>query len=135
MVRLAAQPTKIHALSDGQGRPLAFLLTAGQAADCQAAEALLRRLPPDALVMADRAYDTDAVRDQIQAQGAVPNIPAKRTRRWKHCFSPVLYRSRNAIERMFGRLKDFRRIATRYDKLAANFLAAVQLAATVSYWL
>ncbi len=85
--------------------------------------------------MADRAYDTDAVREQIQAQGAVPNIPSKRNRRWKHCFSPVLYRGRNAIERMFGRLKDFRRIATRYDKLATNFLAAVHLAAAVSYWL
>jgi transposase len=86
-------------------------------------------------VTADRAYDTDAVREQIQAQGAVPNIPSKRNRRWRHCFSPVLYRGRNAIERMVGRLKDFRRIATRYDKLAANFLAAVQLAAAVSYWL
>ncbi len=80
--------------------------------------------------MANRAYDTDAIRAQIQAQGAVPNIPSKRTRRWKHCFSPVLYRRRNAIERMFGRLKDFRRIATRYDKTARNFLAAA-----VSYWL
>jgi transposase len=85
--------------------------------------------------MADRAYDTDAVREQTQIRGAVPNIPPKRTRRWKHCFSPVLYCSRNAIERMFGRLKDFRRIATRYDKLAANSRAAVQLAAAVSYWL
>ena len=114
---------------------MAFLLTPGQAADCRAAEALLRNLPPDALVMADRAYDTDAIREKIQAQGSVPNIPPKRNRRWKHCFSPVLYRGRNAIERMFGRLKDFRRIATRYDKLAANFLAAVHLAAAVSYWL
>ena len=122
-------------MSDGCGRPLAFLLTPGQAADCRAAEVLLRNLPPGALVMADRAYDTDAIREQIQARGSVPNIPPKRTRRWKHCFSPVLYRGRNAVERMFSRLKDFRRIATRYDKLAANFLAAVHLAAAVSYWL
>jgi transposase len=63
-------------------------------------------------------------------QHAVPNIPSKRNRRWRHCFSLVLYRGRNAIERMFGRLKAFRRIATRYDKLAA-----IQLAAAVSYWL
>lgn len=111
------------------------MLTPGQAADCRAAEVLLQRLPSGALVMADRAYDTDAVRDQIQARGAVPNIPSKRNRRWRRCFSPALYRGRNAIERMFGRLKDFRRIATRYDKLAVNFLAAVQLAAAVSYWL
>jgi transposase len=109
------------------------MLTPGQAADCRAAEMLLRNLPPGSLVMADRAYDTDAVRQQIQNQGAVPNIPPKRNRLWKYCFSPFLYRGRNAIERMFCRLKDFRRVATRYDKLATNFLAAVQLAAIVSY--
>lgn len=111
------------------------MLTGGQAADCRTAEALLQRLAPSTLVMADRAYDTNAIRQQIEQQGAVPNIPPKRTRRWKHCFSPVLYRGRNAIERMFCRLKDFRRIATRYDKLATNFLSAVYVAATVSYWL
>jgi len=72
---------------------------------------------------------------QIEGKGAMTNIPPKANRRWKNCFSPTLYRNRNAIERMFGRLKDFRRIATRYDKLADNFLAAVCLAATVSYWL
>jgi transposase len=63
------------------------------------------------------------------------SIPPKANRRWKNCFSPFLYRNRNAIERMFCRLKDFRRVATRYDRNAANFLAAVCIAATVSYWL
>ncbi len=78
----------------------------------------------------------DDIRRQIEAAGAAPNIPPKINRRWKPCFSPVLYRGRNAIERMFGRrLKDFRRIATRYDRLATNYLAAVCLAAAVSYWL
>lgn len=86
-------------------------------------------------MIADRAYDTDAIRRLIELQGAVPNIPSKVTRRWKSCFSKVLYRDRNAIERMFGRLKDFRRIATRYDKLATNFLAAICLAAIICYWL
>ena len=56
-------------------------------------------------------------------------------RRWKDCLSPYLYRERNAIERMFGRIKDFRRIATRYDRLALNFLAAICLVATICYWL
>lgn len=64
----------------------------------------------------------------------MPNIPPKANRRWKICFSPFLYRNRNAIESLFGRL-NFRRIATRYDRLAANFLAAVCLAASVSCWL
>ena len=82
-----------------------------------------------------QGYDSDAIRRQIEAAGAAPNIPPKVNRRWKPCFSPALYRGRNAIERMFGRLKDFRRIATRYDRLATNYLAAVRLAATVSYWL
>ena len=65
----------------------------------------------------------------------MPNILPKANRRWKNCFSPFLYRDRNAIERMFGRLKDFRRIATWYDRSATNLLAAVCLAATVTYWL
>ena len=95
------------------------MLTGGQAADCRAAETLLEGLSPRTLVMADRAYDTDAIRRQIEGQGAVPN-PSKITRRWKSCFGPVLYRGRNAVERMFCRLKDYRRIATRYDKLADN---------------
>jgi len=107
-------------------------VTVGQAADCRAAESLLQAIPADALVLADRAYDTDAIREQIQDQGAVPNIPPKRNRRWRACFRRALYRDRNAIERMFCRLKDYRRIATRYDKLATNFLGAIHLAAIVS---
>ena len=128
-VSRGGRTTKIHALSDGRGRPLAFLLTGGQAADCKAAEGLIDLLPPDLLVIADRGYDTDPVRRRIEEKGSVPNIPPKANRRWKPCFSPFLYRTRNAIERMFGRLKDFRRIATRYDKLAVNFQAALCLAA------
>jgi transposase len=92
-------------------------------------------VPPGIVVHADRGYDTDRVRRLIEGSGSAPNIPPRSHRRWKNCFSPFLYRGRNAVERMFGRLKDFRRIATRYDKLAVNFLAAVCLAATVSYWL
>ena len=64
----------------------------------------------------------------------MPNIPPKANRRWKSCFSPALYRSRNAIERMFCRLKDFRRVATRYDRLAETYLAAVHIAAIVAFW-
>ena len=83
----------------------------------------------------DKGYDSDAIRRQVEGMGAMPNIPPRSNRLWKNCFSPVLYRDRNAIERMFCRLKDFRRIATRYDRLAINFLAAVSIAATVSFWL
>lgn len=126
--------TKIHALTDEQCRPIAFLLTGGQVADCTAAEALLEAMPDCPILHGDKGYDTNAIRRQVEERGAMPNIPPKANRRWKSCFSPFLYRGRNAIERMFGRLKDFRRIATRYHRLATNFLAAVCLAATVSYW-
>lgn len=96
---------------------------------------MLSSLAPGALVLGDKAYDSNAVRWLIESQGAVPNIPSKANRRWKSCFSKALYKGRNAIERVFCRLKDFRRIATRYDKLATNFLGAVCLAAALTWWL
>jgi len=79
-------------------------------------------------VLGDKAYDGNAIRELIERQGAVPNIPAKSNRKWKPCFSKTLYRERNQVERFFSKLKHFRRIATRYDKLADNFLAMVELA-------
>jgi transposase len=103
--------------------------------DCVAADALLEQLPETDLVHGDKGYDSNAVRRKIEAKGAAPNIPPKSNRVWKNCFSPYLYRNRNAIERMFGRLKDFRRIATRYDRLAKTFHAAVCIAAVICYWL
>jgi len=104
-------------------------------ADCTAADTLLDLMPATSILHGDKGYDSNAVRRKIEVRGAAPNIPPKANRRWKNCFSPRLYRDRNAIERMFGRIKDYRRIATRYDRLASNFLAAVCLVATVCYWL
>jgi transposase len=127
--------TKIHALTDRFCRPIAFLLTGGQVADCTAADTLLDQLSAAEILHGDKGYDTNAVRRKIESKGAAPNIPPKANRVWKKGFSPYLYRSRNAIERMFGRLKDFRRIATRYDRLTQDFLATVCLAATLCYWL
>lgn len=115
--------TKIHAVVDRQGLPIRLGLTAGEAHDAPVAHDLLDRLRPRTIVLADKAYDANGIRDLIEAQGAVPNIPAKSNRRWKPCFSKTLYRERNQVERFFSKLKHFRRIATRYDKLAANFLA------------
>jgi transposase len=79
--------SKLHALTDGEGRPLRFLLTGGNVADCRAADALLDDLAPRTIVLADKAYDSNAIRDLIERQGAVPNIPSKANRRWKSCFS------------------------------------------------
>jgi len=114
--------------------PIRLGLTPGQAHDAPAALALLDRLQPRTIVLADKAYDAGGIRDLIEGQGAVPNIPAKSNRKWKPCFSRTLYRERNQIERFFSKLKHFRRIATRYDKLAENFLAMVQLA-SMRLWL
>jgi len=127
--------TKIHAAANQVGKPIAFLLSGGNTADLRGGEALIEAIPEGALVIADRAFDADRFRRAIEARGAVPNIPPKANRRWKACFSPVLYRGRNAIERMFCRLKDFRRVATRYDRLAATYLAAIHIAASVAFWL
>ncbi len=101
-------------------------------ADCTAGNLLLEQMPDVPILLGDKGYDSDAIRRQVEGRGVMPNIPPKVNRRWKNCFSPYLYRDR---ERMFCRLKDFRRIATRYDRLARNDLAAVCLAATVCYWL
>jgi transposase len=94
---------------------------------------LLAGLPAARMLHGDKGYDSDAIRRQVEAAGVAPNIPPKTNRRWKPCFSAALYRDRNAIERMFCRLKDLRRVATRYDRLASSFLAAVHIAAIVSY--
>lgn len=126
--------TKIHALVDAKGLPVRLGLTAGQAHDAPAALSLLDALRPRTILLGDKAYDANGIRDLIERQGAVPNIPAKSNRKWKPCFSKRLYRERNLIERFFSKLKHFRRIATRYDKLAENFLAMVKLA-SMRLWL
>ncbi len=99
------------------------------------AEVLLDDLAPRTIVLANKAYDSNAIRDLIERQGAVPNIPSKANHRWKSCFSRTLHKGRNAVERMFCRLKNYRRIANRYDKLAINFLGAIYLVAAVTWWL
>jgi transposase len=126
--------TKIHALTDARGLPVELVLTPGQAGDCPVAAQLLGHLRADTIVLADKAYDADWLRRQIEAAGAAPNIPPMVHRRWKPCFSPALYRARNRIERFFNRIKHFRRLATRYEKHAANFLAMLKLAA-IHLWL
>ena len=91
---------------------------------------MLQRLKRGGVVLADKAYDADWMRAYIEAQGAAPNIPDRSNRKERHCFSRARYRERNRIERFFNRIKHFQRIATRYEKLAANYLAMIKLAAT-----
>jgi transposase len=122
-------------LSDPFCRPRAFHVTPGQDADIAAAPYVLALAPAMRALIADKGYDGDELRTQVIKAGAKAVIPNKSNRIRLHRFSRRAYKGRNAIERCFCRLKDFRRVATRYDKLARNFLAAVHLAAIIAYWL
>jgi transposase len=126
--------TKIHALTDDQGRPRSLVVTAGNTHDLVGAAEVLRLAPTPRYLLADRAYDARKLRDWLTAHGSQPVIPPNPTRKYPHAYDAQAYRERNKIERMFCRLKDFRRIATRYDKLADNFLSAVHLVAAITWW-
>ena len=118
--------TKIHALVDALGNPVAFSLTAGQASDLSQAEPLLADFAPEAF-LADKAYDADQLIIALQRRGIKPVIPPKINRLVQRPCDFALYRERNLVERFFSTMKHFRAIATRYDKLARNFLSAVYL--------
>ena len=115
---------------DEQGLPLRLLLTAGQASDKAAAPALLEGLPIASTVVADRGYDWQHLIDLITERGGTAHIPTQRDRKVQRSVDPMLYRQRNPVERFFNRLRRFRSVANRYDKLARHFLAAITLAPT-----
>jgi len=121
--------TKIHALVDAAGRPILLKLTAGQAHDGRSALDMLATVGPGQVLLADRGYDADYLRDPLVARGAVANIKPMPNRKRIPAFDRTLYRKRNLVERFFNRIKHFRAVATRYDKTDENFLASVQLAA------
>jgi len=116
------------------GLPIRFELTPGQDHDAPVCRILLDQLQPGQAVLADKAYDADWIREMIWEQGAIDVIPSKSNRKVPKEFNAELYRSRNLIERFFGRLKaSFRRIATRYENTSQNFMAMIKLAA-VRLW-
>ena len=122
--------TKIHAVVDDDGLPVRIVLTAGQAHDQSVVPELLRDLMPGTDVVADRGYDADAVLNLIRQAGAHAHIPSMSRRLVHRSVDHAIYRQRNLVERYFNKLKHFRRIATRFDKLARNYLAAVLVAST-----
>jgi transposase len=126
--------TKIHAVVDTNGLPVELGLTSGEAHDNRLCSVLLSELSPRTMLLADRESDADWIRALASEQGAWANIPPKRNRKEPICFSPYLYRARNLVERFFNKIKQCRRIATRYDKLAANYLAFIKLA-SIRVWL
>src|SRR5690606_9590644 len=127
--------TKLHAVTDANGRPISFFITAGQISDYTGAVALLDELPKAKWLLADRGYDADWFRDALQAKGITPCIPGRKSRNKTVKYDKRRYKRRNRIEIMFGRLKDWRRVATRYDRCPMTFVSAIALAATVNFWL
>ena len=119
--------TKIHVLVDALGNPVEVMLSPGQDHDLTCAESLIEAVDPGA-VIADKAFDADAFIDALNARAIAPVIPSKSNRKTPRPCDFALYCERNLIERFFNKLKHFRAIATRYDKLAKIFLAGVQLA-------
>lgn len=122
--------SKTHALVDADGRPVSLRLTGGQVHDSQEAEALLDAMPEGATLLADKGYDSNAIREIAASKNAWANIPSRSNRKQRFVFSKWLYRQRNLVERFFNRIKHFRGIATRYDKCPENYLAAVKLVST-----
>ena len=127
--------TKLHAVTDAGGRPLVFFVTTGQVSDYTDAAAVLGRLPAAEWMLADRGHDADWFRDALKDRWIRPCIPGRKTLGKAVRNDKRSYRRRNRIDTMFGRLKDWRRVATRYDRCAKPFLSAVALAATVMFWL
>jgi transposase len=125
--------TKLHAVTDANGRPLSFFMTAWQVSDYTGAAALLDELPKAPWLLGDRRYDADWLRDALEAIGIQPCIPGWRSRNEPVRYDKRRYRRCSRIEIIFGRLKDWRRVATRYERCPTVFFSAVALAATVIF--
>ena len=132
--RRRGQTTKIHVLTDVLGRPAVIRLTPGNVSDIRVADALLEAAGPVRRLIADRGYDANSLRRTLRSVGTIPVIPGRRSRKRPIRHDERRYRDRWRIEAAFCRLKDFRRVATRYDKLAINFLSTVVLAAIIAFW-
>ena len=127
--------SKLHAVCDGQGRPVIMLLSEGQMSDYQGAALMLPALPKARELLGDKGYDADWFRQALAERGIAACIPSKSNRKTPIDHDRVLYRERHKIENMFGRLKDWRRIHTRYDRCAHTFMSAICIAATAIFWL
>ena len=123
--------TKLHAVTDARGRAIRFFMSAGQVSDYTGAAALLGRLPKADWLLADRGHDADWLR----RQGDKGLHPGRLSRKKTVKYDKRRYKRRSRIEIMFGRLKDWRRVATRYDRCPETFFSAIALTATVLFWL
>ena len=122
--------SKIHTVTDGNGKPMKFIITGGNVNDSTKAIDLLRNIIRKGIrVLADRGYDAAKILAYIQYWQALACIPPRKNKTYPRKYNKTLYKNRNQIERFFDRLKNFRRIATRYDKLPSSFLSFVHIAA------
>jgi len=122
-------------MCDGKGRPHVLLLTPGNMHDMRVAKACIAAMPPSAELVADKGYDSNDLRHWLAERGTKAVIPPKRHRKAKLEFDAIIYKQRNIIERMFCRFKDWRRVATRFDRNIKTFMATIAIAATVIWWL
>jgi transposase len=127
--------SKIHAIVDEECRPWVFVLTPGNTADCVVADTCVSLITGITELLADKGYDTDAFRAFLKERRIKTVIPSKSNRKKRIRHDKEAYKGRNVVERCFCRPKDWRRIATRYDKLARNFLSALCFVAMLAYWL
>ena len=127
--------SKLHAVCDGHGRPLIMLLSEGQMSDYKGAALMLPVLLKAAELLGDKGYDADWFRQALAERGITACIPSKSNRKKPIEHDRTLYRQRHKIENMFGRLKDWRRVHTRYDRCAHTFMSAICIAAVVIFWL
>ena len=125
--------TKIHAAVDALGNPVRFILTQGQSSEYEQANALIEGFQAD-FVLADKGYDSNDFIENIQAGGSVAVIAARKNRIEERDYDQTIYKERNFVERLFQKLKHYRRIATRYERLARNYMAMLSLVATI-IWL
>ncbi|MDP7426460.1 MAG: IS5 family transposase, partial [Rhodospirillales bacterium] len=127
--------SKLHAVVDENGLPLVLMLTEGQMNDHKGARLMFDALPPAPVLIGDKGYDSDEFRAALIARGTTPCIPPRKTRNTQHAYCQILYRQRHKVECMFGKLKDWRRVATRYDRCAHTFFSAICIAASVIFYL
>ena len=125
--------TKIHAAVDALGNPVRLILTAGQASEYAQAGALIEGFDAD-YILADKGYDSNEFIEIIDKFGAQAVIPPRKNRIQQRPYDEVIYKERNLVERFFQKIKNFRRIATRYERLARNYLSMLQLA-SITIWL
>ena len=127
--------SKLHAACNGEGKPVALYLTAGQVSDYKGAKVLLPILPQSEYLIADKGYDADWLRDELAENNIEPCIPPRKNRIEDIQYDKILYKQRHKIENLFAKIKDWRRIAMRYDRCSHTFFSAICLASSLIFFL